>query len=102
MQINNPNNDFEYSGPPKRQAFGNAILSLVVAALFLWYSYHLYSQFSAAENGQTVTMPALLWITYDYAGKWPIITFFVLLSFGFIFATFDHIKKYKASKHQDF
>jgi hypothetical protein len=102
MQINNPNNDFEYSGPPKRQAIGNTIVSVMIAALFFWFSSYLYSQFIAYENGSIITMQKLLWTTYGYVGKWPIIAFFGLLGVAFLGVAYHHSKKYKAARHQNF
>lgn len=102
MQLNNSNIDFEYSGPPKRQAIGNTIFSILIAVGFFWFSYYLYTQFIAYENGATIYMQKLLWTTYDYVGKWPIIVFFVFFGFAFLFVAYHHYKKYRASKHQDF
>ncbi len=102
MQINNSNNEYEYSGPPKKQAISNTILSILIALLFFWFSYYLYSQFIDVENGKTITMQKLLWTTYNMVGKWPIILFFAFFGVAFLGVAFSHYKKYKATKHQDF
>lgn len=102
MQINNSNNDYEYSGSPKKHAIGNSIFSILIALLFFWFSYYLYSQFIDVENGKTITMQNLLWTTYTMVGKWPIILFFAFFGFAFLGVAFSHYKKHKVTKHQDF
>ncbi|MDR7131459.1 uncharacterized membrane protein YjfL (UPF0719 family) [Algoriphagus sp. 4150] len=98
----NDNEDYEYSGSPKKQYIVNTVLAVLLALLMFWVANYFYNQLVMYEKGETIHIQDIVYMIYLLAGKWSVAAIFMLVGFGFLYAGYTHFKKYQEVKNKDF
>ena len=101
MELNkNPNEAFEYNGPPKKEHFGMMLFSMVLAVVALAFAYYYNTKLEAIARGEEVEIYHKFYDLYTVFGKWAVLILFIGMALGMFYAAYHHYKKYLESKEK--
>lgn len=98
---NNPNQEFEYTGPPKNQDFGGIVLLFVLSFLSFCGAYYYNSKFEAYENGATLDIYSEFQGFYEVFGKWSVLLLFLAPAIILLYIAIKKYVKYKKTEYID-